>query len=266
MPVARFRRRPRAVVLRSGRKSRFVRHMRRRFAKRVKQVILRTNEAKNKKVSTGDGIVLQEGNGTSRNVYILSPLTSIIQGTRDDNFIGDSIWVKGVALRGQISSVNPYTQFHVRFTLIWSRLQNDYSSSFVRYDNTTTSSANPTALAPLSNIPLFDSTGLPFVGDGYVIPFDTHNNIKVLGSKTIHVDAHGGPTSVAFKKFKIWFPIKKRFQYIDVGEDSSLGSAPNYGKYGNYYIIRQTIALANSVSSTQVGTMDQQVDVYFKDP
>jgi len=268
MAIRRFHKRPRAVrVVHTGPKSRFRRSLKRRFAKRVRAVILRTNEPKTKKVFSTDGTALADGDGTSRTVLVLAPLQNLIQGTHDDNFIGDSIWCKGFAIRGQISSANTFQQFYVRWTLVWSRLQNNFSGTGASYLSTTTSSANPTAAVPLANPPLFDTAGanpLPFTGDGFVIPFDTRNNLKVLASKTILVNSSGN--NIGIKKFKIFFRINSKFQYIDSGEDLGLGSAPNYGKYGNYYIVRQVVSLANNVSSTTVGTMDYQLDVYFKDP
>nr|QJB18695.1 MAG: capsid protein [Genomoviridae sp.] len=265
MPRAHFRKRRRTVVVRSARKSAFTRHLKRRFAKRVRQVILRNNEPKQKRIITGDGTTLFEGDGTFRTIQVFAPLQNLVQGTKKDQFVGDEIWVKGFGIHGQISNAITSDSFRVRWTLVWHRLQNNFTGVGVQYNSTTTDTTNPTATAPLSNPAFFDvNSALKFTGDGYVERFDSDNQLKVLASKDIVVNPGGNTT--ALKKFKFFFPVRAKYHYQDSGEDLALTTAPNYGKWGGYYIVRQVIALANSVNVQVVGTMDYQVIAYFRDP
>lgn len=197
---------------------------------------------------------------------MFAPTQNLTQGTKKDQFVGDEIWIKGFSIRGQISNVIAigYNSFHVRFTLVWSRTQGLFTGTSTFLGNNTTAQTNPTQVAPLTNPPLFDSTALPFVGDGYVVPFDTDNNLKVLASKDLIINPGGNSTSL--KKFKIFFPVRSKYHYQDVGEDAGLTTAPNYGKWGTYYIVRQVIGNAGSVANTQLGLMDYQSSVYFRDP
>jgi len=260
---------PRSFVRRKRRHTRFGKKLmfrRKRFARRVRSVILKSAEPKRMNIVTSDGITLADGDGTSRVILVQNIPSNLIQGIERDQFIGDQVYLKGVAIHGQIANDTTnwaYGSFTVRWTLLFHRINAaGMTGSGVLYGNTTTDAAVPTQVPPFSNPAFFDATSaIRFTGDGYVENFDT-TNTKVIGVKTVVVNPGGSASAV--KHFKHFFPIRSKFQYIDPLE-TGLTSAPNHGKYGSYYLIRQVISKVNSVSSTVVGSMDIRIQLYFKD-
>jgi len=259
---------PRAYIKRRFRKRRGKRvFARKRFVRRVKSIILKATEPKRLTISAGDGAVLVEGDGTSRTILVQNIPSNMAQGVQKDQFIGDQVFLKGVGIFGQ-ASITTGTGFNpgsliIRFTLIWSRSNaSGMTGSGATYGNTTTSAANPTQAPPLANPVFFEGAGfLAFTGDGFMEPFDT-TNCKVISVKTYNINMAGSSNGI--KKIKHFFPMRTRYQFLDPLE-SDLSTPPNYGKFGSYYLIRQVIAKANSISTTEVGRLDLKTVLYYKD-
>lgn len=261
MPPAFVRRRHR-----HSRRGKRILFKRKRFARRVRSVILRTTEPKRSNIVTSDGITLAEGDGVSRVVLVQNIPSNLIQGIERDQFIGDQVYLKGLGIHGQINNSTAnyqYGGFYVRWTLVFSRANTTgLAGGGAIFGNTTTAAANPTQVPPFYNPSFFDATSsIQFTGDGFVENFDT-TNCKVIGVYQVYVNPGGN--SIACKKIKHFFKIKSKFQFIDPNE-TGLTTIPNHGKYGTYYLVRQVIANANSVSATVLGTMDIRMQLYFKD-
>jgi len=259
---------PRAHIRKRFRRRRGKRvFARKRFARRVRSILLKATEPKKLVISTGDGGVLAEGDGTSRTILVQNIVSNMAQGVQKDQFIGDQVFLKGVGIFGQVS-ITTGTGFNpgsliIRLALIWSRVNaSGMTGSGVTYGNTTTAAANPTQAPPLANPVFFEGAGnLAFTGDGFMEPFDS-TNCKVIAVKTYNINMAGSTNGI--KKIKHFFPIRSRYQFLDPLE-SDLSTPPNYGKYGSYYLIRQVIGHANTIANTELGRIDSKVILYYKD-
>lgn len=266
----RFRRRR---FRRNTRKSSF-----KRFARKVRRVVIKTAERK-KIDTTGVAVLgadLREGDGTSRVTYIYNPISLVTQGVQDDQFLGNSFWVSGVAFRGQVGLSefsNAISGANLKVSWVWSREQLPATgSTFLELNSGTTAALTATGgtvVAPPDTVPrLFESTGtLGFVGSGEVIPFNG-TAVKVIKSVTIPVNPGGdstGATVTAPTLFNLWFPLK-RFMQIDDPVEGDLSNTTLRFKRGTYYLVMQLIADTNSVLAANSVEMDYRVTVYYRDP
>jgi len=231
-----------------------------------------TNAAVKKEVfSQQTGENLAQGDGTGRQLIIWSPLTNLTQGDGVGDFNGRSIHPRGIQLKGSFGvptgGAQEYTDVYARWTLFWSRSQADYGVGGTVLTSSTTAAAAPVQVPPFANPRIFDAITFvysPYVGDTFGSQFDT-TNIKVLATKTIHINP--GATLNGVKLFKIFmrFP-KRRLTWNDPGEQG-LTTAPNFPLNGNYYLILQVFGPpgTGNVSATTIAIMDLEAHVYWKD-
>lgn len=261
------RRRPRR-----GRRLRRKRTFRRSFAKRVKRVIFRALERK-VNVSTDPGfdeVAMAEGDGVTRVIYVHSPVSAMNHSDEEDGFHGNQFYLKALSLRGQLSmdtTTPSATAAIVRITLLWSKDQGSgFDTGFVALGNTTTANTNPTQTAPNVNPRFFMNTAVPFVGQGYVTPFDTTRH-RVIRSWIIPVnpagDSEAGQLSLP-TLFKCYVPIKRMMQIEDAVQGPL--TQPVRFKNGTYWWVIQTIASNVGTSTDPVVNMEVQALTYFRDP
>jgi len=279
IPMAFSSRRRRPMRRRPYRRKRFRRRRvpfkRRRFTKAVRRVILRTAEPKVARIPENENLTLQQGDATTRVVYVSNPPGGMIQGTEADQFVGDKFFLKGVSLRGQVGTSGENTTFQggtIRITLCWSKEQGSaLDGPWTVFDSTTTSVANPTQVPPFVNPRFFEDSNASFVfvGNGMVLPFDTRGKVRTLGTKYITLNpgvenqAEGGVVG-APTLFDFYWPINKWMSIED--PDQGDISSPYRFKYGTYYLVMQVIANTNDVSATPVAEMEYTISCYFKDP
>lgn len=249
---------------------------RRGFTRAVKRVILRTSEPKKYDDAEVNAYSIREGDGTSRVSNVVCPMFGVGQGVEDDQFIGNKYFLKGYSIRGQVGTSGEVTTRQgaiIRISLVWSREQNPQVlfAGWTEFTSTTTSTANPTATSPNVNPRFFESTNatLAFVGNGYVLPFDT-TNVRVLASRTIIVNpgvenqAEEGIIAMP-TPFKFYFPINKWVQIRDPGEGDLSNVALTY-KRGVYYLVMQGISNTNDVTNTVIAEMDYKLAMHYRDP
>ncbi len=256
---ASFRSRPRRSRYRK-RKSRFTRA--------VQRAELKNSSTKKIVYATQSGATLAQGDGTSRIVYIHTPVSNIVQGTGKTDFIEDTISNVFVRIRAAISTnlANAeFNQIFIRFVSFWSPARQSFLAGPITFGNTTTTSTNPTAASPLANPYIFDvSSGVArFVGASYATPFDT-TNIRIIATRTFNINPGGAANGMIIKKFTL--PIAKKIRFQDNGE-SPLTSTPNYPRNGQYYIMYQVFGVTGTgnVANTTIANMDATYTLYFKD-
>lgn len=236
------------------------------FTKRVLRAELSNASTKKKLFINYLGTNLNQGDGTTRDLIIFSPLTNLVQGDGVVNFTGRSIYPKGIQLRGAVS-VPTTTSPMLRWTFFWSRSTADYGIGGTVFNSTTRAAAGPVQVPPFANPRVFDSVTVaasPFVGDSFATQFD-NTNIKIIKTWTKVYNSGGAATpSIPFKKF-IRFP-KRRITFQDPAEQS-LTSAPNFPMNGNYYLILQAFGVtgASNISATTIATIDLNATLYWKD-
>lgn len=215
------------------------------------------------------GDSLAQGDGTSRTLGIMNLTSNLIQGDENDQFQGNSVWLKGVGIKFNISpNADPgFGGLSVRWTLFFSRTNaTNMLGSGAVYASTTTSSANPTQASPFANPRIFETVATPsmFVGDSYATHFD-RTNIKVIKTKMFKINNGGSGINANCKKF--FFPIHRIFHYQNP-DNTTLTSAPNHGRFGSYYLIYEVFQEAGTanISNAVLGTMDWEVRLYFRDP
>lgn len=240
------------------------------FAKKVKRVIFRTLERKLRVTLNTTTQTLAEGDGVTRVTYLHTPVLNMQHGDEEDRFEGNNFWLKGLLIRGQLTMdrTTPLaTSALVRFTLMWSRIQGaGFDTGFTALGNTTTAVANPAQTAPDANPQFFMNTAVPFVGQGYVAPFDTTRH-KVIKSFTIPVNptsnTEAGVASMP-TPFKCYVPIRRMIQVEDALQ-GPLGG-PIRCKGGTYWWIVQCVATNDGTSADTVCALDCQCITYFRDP
>lgn len=257
---------------RRGRKRRFRRRRRVRYslAKRVKRIIFKHNEPKRTVVNELGDSNLVPGDLSTRIVTVYGITQFLTQGVQDDQFIGNQVRLRGLAVRGQIEcqQATGFQNFYVVLTLIKTRQTSVVTQNTGNtYGNTTTASANPAQTAPHSNLHLFqDSAALQFVGSGFQTPFDT-SNLKILGQKVLNINSGGGENSI--QGFKFYWNLRNMLFTFQDPVHGDLSAGPNHGKYGSIFLIRQVIAGANlddAAQNTSLGEMDAEMRLFFRDP
>lgn len=252
------------------RRSRY-RHRKSRFTRRVQRAEVTNSAVKKALFTQFTGSNLAQGDATGRELIIWSPLTNLIQGTGVQNFIGRSIWPRGIQLRGSftVPAAVEFQNAFARFTFFWSRSQADYFNGLAGglFNSTTRAAAGPTQVPPFANPRIFDDTTFaytPFVGTHFGTQFD-NTNIKVLSTRTIAINSISTPNGV--KLFKLWFRFPKRSITWNDPAESPLTSAPNFPLTGNYYIILQIFSSGGTgnISSTTQVIMDITGHIYWKD-
>lgn len=248
--------------------SRKRRSRRRRRVGRIPRRAMRP-ESKNIIIDDGLGNNLVPGDGTSRTLVIQNLPSNLVQGTGESNFLGNSVVLKGVAVRflASVDATPGFNSFYLRYFLFRSRANaSNMLGSGAVYTSATTDSTAPTNASPLANPRIFNENTTPgrFVGISYGTPFD-RTNMKLLRSKLFKINAGGAGTGPTAHKF--YWRIGKTHQFQNP-EDAPLTVAPNHGKYGSYYLAYQVYSLAgtDNISATSVGLLDSRVTLHFIDP
>lgn len=259
MPRRRFRRRWR-------------RRRRRGLRSLVKSTMLSMLETKRQLDSVAQA-TFTSGDGTTRVLYIASPLGQIAQGTSGDDITGDKFWIKALSLRGRLAIDQQTNSLRVRILLIGTRQFADLPVGFTTYGNTTTASTNPaqgTAVGE-TNIRIFETSAAeeagqpsaPFVGNASGIDLIDTDYVYVLGGREFFL---GTDNANYFKNFEIYVPINRTWR-IQSDFDVAAGDQLRSYRDLNYYWIMQvfTNSNANNILAAQdiLGTFD--IISYFKD-
>lgn len=242
-------------------------HRRSRFARRVTRAVVTSGTIKKATFAEFTAENLAQGDGSSRQLIIWTPWSSLVQGTGDFDFLGEAIFPRGLSIKGLLYfSATTATDVFVRFTYFWSRAQAAYTNGAI-FGHLTTSAASPTQAPPNSNPQIFDDisniTTTPFVGSQFASRFDT-TNIKVISTKTIHFNPGGNDAAV--KPFKFFIKHPRRLLKFQNPGEQALTSAPNYPLVGNYYLICQVFGQGgtSNISNSTIVSMDMWAFTYFK--
>nr|QJB18633.1 MAG: capsid protein [Genomoviridae sp.] len=260
--MPRFRRRTRR---RYGRKKRSF--GRRRAKKNFNRRVAFASEPKSMEYCVLNDQTLAVGDGVSKTAIIWTPICNLRQGLQKDQFIGSSVFVRGISVRAAFSNNTDFQGMIVRMFMFRSRMR---SSNMENVGATMTSATTPdtvpvqTADTGFLNPPVFSYATNPerYVGVNGADKFDT-TNIKLLKVKRAFINpggAGGMPNIV-----KWWFPINKRIVFDDPIEGDFSATAP-HGKWGDYYLYMQVFSpLASDVLSTTTVRFDMKHEIYFRD-
>lgn len=257
--MARFRRR------------RFRRRGRRSFTSKVKGTILAMKETKRQLDSTAQA-TFSAGDGTTRTLYIASPIGNVSQGTSGDDAIGDKLHIKALWLRGRISLDQTTNTLRVRILCIATRQFADLPLGWTTYGNTTTATAFPTQTPAdgETNIRIFETSAAeiaaqpsaPYVGNATGIDIIDSDLVRVVGGREYVL---GTDNANYFQNVDIYVPIGHSvFNYseFDAPPTDQLRSF----KSMNYFWIMQVFSNSNAnnilVAQDILGTFD--IITYFK--
>jgi len=260
----------------SGRMSRTRWRSRRRrrktFNAKVGRALLRFKETK-RFITSVSQATFAAGDGTTRVLYIANPIGDIGQGVDAEASIGDSMWIKALALRGRISLDQTTNSLRVRILCIWSQSFADLDSGFQTYGNTTTASTNPTQQLARGeqNVRIFETSdaeetgqpSAPYVGNASGIDIIDGQQVKVLGGREFFLSTQH---LLNFTNFNIYIPVNRRWRQQ---RDFGVTDADQTRSFldGNYYWILQVFSNsnANNILAAQdiLGTFD--IVTYFKD-
>jgi len=260
--MPRFRRRTRR---RYGRKKRSF--GRRRAKKSFNRRVAFASEPKSMEYCVLTDQTLAVGDDTSKVGLIFTPVCNLRQGIQKDQFLGSSVFVRGVSVRAAFANNTDFQGLIVRMFMFSSRMR---ASNMETVGATMTSATTPdtvptqTADTGFLNPPIFSYSTNPqrYVGVNGADKFDT-TNIRLMKVKKAFVNpggAGGMPNIV-----KWWFPINKRIVFDDPAEGDLSATAP-HGKHGDIYLYMQVFSpLASDIVSTTVVRFDMKQEIYFRD-
>jgi len=273
----RFRRRRRFPIRR--RVARAVRSMKRRTFKRsVQRIMLRKMETF-KKYYTETQFTLAPGNGTTaQNVRIFAPWQSAFtQGTSSSQMTGTKVhllWFQWhLFMQSELAGdvIVQMIFFKSDFQMDVTAANTDVNNEGTTMGATTTTTTNPTQVAPNGNIPMFDTTSAPgqFCGLSPVTPFNS-DNIDIIWVKSFKFHGFGQAgtdphhtTSLKFK-FNKTVAIQKTGDTID-GVPHFFGPpATKRGNYSQYYVAIRTWG-QDEISSTTAITVKHSGKLLWKD-
>jgi len=250
--VAANRRMPRFRRRRYGRKRKTFGRRRRTSKKNFNRRVAFASEPKSMEYCVLSNQTLAPGDATSRTAIIWTPVCNLRQGIQKDQFLGSSIFLRGISVRAQFSNVLSLSGLIVRMIFFSSRHR---SSNMETVGATMTSATTPDTVPTQAadtgflNPPIFSYSTDPqrYVGVNGADKLDT-TNIKILKVKRIHINpgGAGGMPSVV----KWWFPYNRRIVFSDPVEADLSATAP-HGKHGDLYLYMQVFSpLASDISAT----------------
>jgi len=212
------------------------------------------------------------GDGTTRTLYINSPIGNISQGTSGDDAIGDKLWIKALWLRGRISLDQTTNTLRVRILCIATHQFADLPLGWTTYGNTTTATTNPTQTSAdgETNIRIFETSAAeiagqpsaPYVGNASGIDIIDSDLVRVVGGREYVL---GTDNANYFQNVDIYVPLNRpvfNYSEFDAPPTDQLRSF----KSMNYFWIMQVFSNSNAnnilVAQDVLGTFDSIT--YFK--
>lgn len=240
---------------------------RRRSKKSFNRRVAFASEPKSMEYAVLNDQTLATGDATSRVALIWTPICNLRQGIQKDQFLGSSIFARGVSVRAAFSNNTDFQGLKVRMIMFSSRMR---SSNMETVGATMTSATTPDTVPTQAadsgflNPPIFSYSTNPerYVGVNGADKFDT-TNIKIMKVKTASINpggAGGMPNIV-----KWWFPINRRIVFDDPAEADLSATAP-HGKHGDIYILMQVFGpLASDIGTATTVRFDMKHELYFRD-
>lgn len=240
------------------------------FRAKVKHALLSLVEPRSNTDPFADA-TYTAGDGTTKVLYITAPISNLATGDNDHNIQGNTIWLKGLKIRGRVRNDEPARAIKMDIWCIKTRQFADLPNSVTTYGSTTTFNTNPTqAAGNENNIRQFDiiSGTEPnvFVGDNTgMSKFDT-DYVTVLGKRTVYFTANVTPELEDFKEFGLYIPLNTMWSY-DKDQDTSAADQLRSIKNYNYYVCWQ-VYTSDTASNIAIGnsvTAYMEITTYFKD-
>lgn len=240
---------------------------RRRSKKSFNRRVAFASEPKSMEYAVLNDQTLATGDATSRVALIWTPICNLRQGIQKDQYLGSSIFARGVSVRAAFSNNTDFQGLKVRMIMFRSRMR---SSNMETVGATMTSATTPDTVPTQAadsgflNPPIFSYSTNPerYVGVNGADKFDT-TNIKIMKVKTASINpggAGGMPNIV-----KWWFPINQRIVFDDPAEGDLSATAP-HGKWGDIYILMQVFGpLASDIGTATTVRFDMKHELYFRD-
>jgi len=240
---------------------------RRRSKKSFNRRVAFASEPKSMEYCVLNDQTLATGDATSKVGIIWTPICNLRQGIQKDQFLGSSIFARGVSVRAAFANNTDFQGLKVRMIMFRSRMR---SSNMETVGATMTSATTPdtvptqTADTGFLNPPIFSYSTNPerYVGVNGADKFDT-TNIKIMKVKhaTINPGGAGGMPNIV----KWWFPINKRIVFDDPAEADLSATAP-HGKWGDIYLFMQVFGpLASDIGTATTVRFDMKQELYFRD-
>lgn len=242
-----------------------IRRRRRRTSGRsIRQLRLRLHEPKTLSIIEDVNGELNPGDTVTPVVLMLNLSSNFTQGLQNDQFTGNEIFIKG--FKAKYHLVNETAD--QTYTIQWIFFRSRHTAALMTgggalYGNTTTSVVAPAQTPPNSNPPLFRATGnAAFVGNSPVTDFDAE---QIRIKKVYTVQVNPGGSGAAGRKVSFWFPVNKIHKFRDPVE-GDLGTAPNHGTWGDWYLaVRVFAPTASQLSATNAVFFDASINAYFRD-
>jgi hypothetical protein len=240
------------------------------FRRKVKGVLLGMTETK-RILDSVQQTTLSCGDGTTRVLYIANTVSQLINGSDNNEVDGNTIWIKGLWLRGRVALDQTTNTLKIRIMCIATRQFADLPVGLTTYGNTTTAITNPAQAPGLTNIRMFESDAAeiaaqpsaPYVGNASGIDILDTDYVKVLKVQEIWMSPD---KTLPFRDVDLYVPINRRWSFqtdFDEGPADQLRSFRNM----NYYWVIQVFSNsnANNILVAQDILFTGDMILYFKD-
>jgi hypothetical protein len=228
---------------RRSRKTRRTRSFKRKskFASRKRRKMRKFTGTQQKNISRAVNQSLKPTDANGPNILGFAPFSyGPTQGVATNQFIGNTIFLRGVRLRLCLRVVAAVAQqIKVRAFSFFCRSNSPLGANGTLLTSATTDLVQPACVLGETNNHVFD-TGLnawsPFVGDDITSAFDT-SNCRIKTMKHTTLNTYGQTATLPVKLVDWWFPVNRVWKIEDIG-DGSLGN-PLFGKNWTFYIYIQ---------------------------
>jgi len=239
------------------------------FRARVKNVLLSLVEPQSNTDNYGEA-VYTAGDATTKVLYIVNPPAQLAVGDNDHNIHGNTVWLKGIKVRGRVRNDESANVIKFSIWCIRTRQFADLPSTVTTYGNTTTFNTNPTqAAGNENNIRQWDiisgTEPQVFVGDSSGVSKFDLDYVTVLAKRDITLRASTGDSTNTWREFGLWVPIRRMWSY-DKDQDTTPGDQLRSIKGFNYYVCWQIYAsdTAGNISAGNSVTAHIDATTYFK--
>jgi len=214
---------------------------------------------------------LTAGDGTTRTLRLFNPWQVLAQGDTSATREGSTIFARGFALSLFFADVAANAaNYEVVITYFKSPMLTDTTASLsllddrgLTYGNTTTATANPTqgTISGTVNLPMYDDTNEPFVGDDPASGLNPQF-VKVIKRWRFPFRSDGVAGSQPFKVVRLWCPLNRIMSYEHVEATEQAGQFWS-GGFQYYYSI--AVVAADFAAATDLCTMVKNTTLYWKE-
>jgi len=191
--------------------------------------------------------------------YVFAPMQDMIQGSERNDFVGESIWVRGISYRAFFGPVNTDSDsYWIRFCVFRTPSRTDFS----------TSAWTETSDADTNSEHAFFDCDYATVTERLLLQSSYNRNgaCQLLYDKRILIGNSNTTAGANQRQFKLWLPLNQVHRFA--GDlDTAFNTAPNFGRHGDIVFVLTWDNGSHISGGTKKSLVisGQQAITYFRD-